>query len=91
MKWKSYLIIAPHVCGYIAGKLADLMLVNLSGILCLDSIRSCTILIPAIKYPFSFVPSGSFLVVKDDGGNNMALVELTRCIYLVACILKLST
>ena len=41
--------------------------------------------------PFSFVPSGTFLVVKDDGGNNMALVELTGCTYLVTCILKLST
>ena len=41
-------------------KLADLMLVNLSGILCLDYIRSCTILIPAIKYPFFFCSKWKF-------------------------------
>jgi hypothetical protein len=42
-----------------------------------------------LNIPFSLVPSEKFLIVKDDGCNNLALVELTGCTFLASCIQKL--
>ena len=83
----------PLLYGYVARNITDLLLFRLAGIyvavLELPSWCWSPFSFLFLNIPFSLVPSEKFLIVKDDGCNNLALVDLSGCTFLASWIPKL--